>query len=212
MDSEATQSVSAATQSASQETISAGADGAEEDDEVGQPERDDQEEAASEGGLDAAADRDPRRADAAAALSGNGAGGEPDERPVVWSWAYKWVTVERPFGVASLRLRKWVREAKAGGQVLQRRGVRKFDGGKNGAPIIVGGFMEYHCPGCKKVFTSSGSLRKHMHIHGEKHFVCDHPGCGKRFIDKSKLKRHVLTHVDRKPGSERVVPMQEEKG
>ena len=208
-DSEATQSVSVATQSASQETISAGAEEeVEEEEEV---------ETVVEAGPDPSA---PLPAggpsvpsNAAAQTPGAKANPETEDHPVAWSWAYKWVDVERPFGVASLKLRKWVREAREGARTVRRRGMRTVESGKDGTPIIVGGFMEYHCPfpGCRKVFTSSGSLRKHMHIHGEKQFVCDHPGCGKRFIDKSKLKRHLLTHSsDRKQRGQKESTAQEQ--
>mmetsp|Transcript_75540 Transcript_75540/g.125964 ORF Transcript_75540/g.125964 Transcript_75540/m.125964 type:complete len:256 (-) Transcript_75540:289-1056(-) len=57
------------------------------------------------------------------------------------------------------------------------------------------------CPleGCGKAFADSGSLRKHMHTHGEKQYVCQVEGCGKRFLDSSKLKRHSLTHTGERP-------------
>lgn len=205
-DSEATQSVSVATQSASQETISAGAE--------------EEEEEEIEAAVEAGPEPSPPLSTGGAPISSNLAGQKPatkvasetEDHPVTWSWAYKWVDVERPFGLASLKLRKWVREVREGRGTVRRRGMRTVETGKDGTPIIVGGFMEYHCPfpGCRKVFTSSGSLRKHMHIHGEKHFVCDHPGCGKRFIDKSKLKRHLLTHAsDRKPRGQKEVSAQE---
>merc|ERR1711865_492136 len=43
------------------------------------------------------------------------------------------------------------------------------------------------------------ALRKHMHTHGEKQYVCQVEGCGKRFLDSSKLKRHSLTHTGERP-------------
>lgn len=54
-------------------------------------------------------------------------------------------------------------------------------------------------PDCDKAFTDSGSLKKHMIVHGEKQFICDFKDCGKKFLDKSKLKRHRLVHTGERP-------------
>ncbi len=55
----------------------------------------------------------------------------------------------------------------------------------------------YTCkiPGCNKVFTDPGSLRKHTMTHGERQFVCTVQGCSKKFLDNSKLRRHMLVHT-----------------
>ena len=55
----------------------------------------------------------------------------------------------------------------------------------------------YTCkiPGCNKVFTDPGSLRKHTMTHGERQFVCTMQGCSKKFLDNSKLRRHMLVHT-----------------
>lgn len=33
--------------------------------------------------------------------------------------------------------------------------------------------------GCGKTFIDVGALRKHSHIHGERHYICHYEGCGK---------------------------------
>jgi len=52
-----------------------------------------------------------------------------------------------------------------------------------------------HIPGCGKVFTDSGSLRKHTMTHGERQFTCPVQTCCKKFLDNSKLRRHMLVHT-----------------
>lgn len=49
--------------------------------------------------------------------------------------------------------------------------------------------------GCGKVFTDTGSLRKHTMTHGERQFACTVQGCNKKFLDNSKLRRHMLVHT-----------------
>lgn len=56
---------------------------------------------------------------------------------------------------------------------------------------------------CRKIFTDSSSLRKHLLTHGERHvnkifnpkYICKHEECGKKFLDNSKLRRHQLVHT-----------------
>jgi uncharacterized Zn-finger protein len=57
------------------------------------------------------------------------------------------------------------------------------------------GAQRFGCPTCGKSYTSLGSLRKHMHVHGEKSFACTFPGCNKRFADAAKLESHAVKHT-----------------
>lgn len=52
-----------------------------------------------------------------------------------------------------------------------------------------------HISGCGKVFTDTGSLRKHTMTHGERQFTCPIQSCCKKFLDNSKLRRHMLVHT-----------------
>jgi hypothetical protein len=75
---------------------------------------------------------------------------------------------------------------------------------KKASPLTMVGPFACTWPGCKKVFKDRNGIRKHMHTHGEKRFVCTAMNkhgkpCLKRFIDKSKLKRHMLVHTGSKP-------------
>eukprot|EP00210_Caulerpa_lentillifera_P008650 g8249.t1 len=112
-----------------------------------------------------------------------------------WHWERRWVEIERIFVSEQLSLLKWVKVPDKGNKISKTRSVT-VERGKDGRKILVGGFMQYYCPhpGCGKVFPAVGSLRKHMHIHGEKQFVCTFENCGKRFLDNSKLKRHMAIH------------------
>jgi uncharacterized Zn-finger protein len=57
-----------------------------------------------------------------------------------------------------------------------------------------------------------GGLRKHMHVHQAKSFVCSYPGCGKSFADASKLEKHAERHTAsqdlRCPACDKVGPRQ----
>ena len=133
-----------------------------------------------------------------------------------------------PTGAAA-RPRKWesklIPQKTLGGTIMVRRWVSD-EAPALGTRRSNGDDQMHLCPleGCGKAFADSGSLRKHMHTHGEKQYVCQvevqsrrggpgqppsaltvwiahfpWQGCGKRFLDSSKLKRHSLTHTGERP-------------
>ncbi|ELT95820.1 hypothetical protein CAPTEDRAFT_142817, partial [Capitella teleta] len=56
----------------------------------------------------------------------------------------------------------------------------------------------YECSVCKKTFSSSFNMKRHMQTHiGERPFECS--VCKKTFSFSSHVKRHMQTHTGEKP-------------
>nr|GAT49038.1 predicted protein [Mycena chlorophos] len=54
---------------------------------------------------------------------------------------------------------------------------------------------QHVCPLCKKHFTTSGHLKRHVEIHsGSRNFPCPIPGCETRCSRADNLQQHIKTH------------------
>ena len=58
------------------------------------------------------------------------------------------------------------------------------------------GEKPYSCDQCKKKFTDSASLNKHLQTHDKDRSVETCKVCGKGYSDKSNLLKHMKTHKD----------------
>ncbi|KAG0476903.1 hypothetical protein HPP92_013744 [Vanilla planifolia] len=111
-----------------------------------------------------------------------------------------WIALERPPKVpqdvastgGKCSLLKWVNEDMLAALQEKMKEMEKQEAEPEPATEVL-----FLCSyeDCGKIFVDVGALKKHAHVHGERHYVCHFEGCGKKFLDSSKLRRHFLTHT-----------------
>ncbi|WIA41981.1 hypothetical protein OEZ86_009283 [Tetradesmus obliquus] len=127
-------------------------------------------------------------------------------------WRQQWVSVRTIVGGGEVKMLKWVSDTPPSAPTTTIPGFANFQGfaaaskrkekdpskeaAKDAAAVAAAGAAgRFGCPTCGKSYTSLGSLRKHMHVHGEKSFSCTFPGCKKSFADAEKLEKHAIKHT-----------------